>query len=125
MSKANQKSGLLKSKKAALTYFSDWAEIYFLILLFIGIILGIFSRNAVITYLIALVSGIFAGKIFYGRKQMEKVTYTLIIVGFILGYIIGAFQGDRRVTFVIFVIAAWGTYYLFNKGYVDKFLLKH
>ncbi len=103
------------NKKASLNYFSDWAEFFFLVLLFIGLIFGIMSPSAVITYLVAFFSGMMAGRLFYERKNKGRAPYLLIIIGFIMGYVIGTFHGDRKISFLLFLFGAALSYYLFDK----------
>ncbi|MBD3163736.1 hypothetical protein GF323_00890 [Candidatus Woesearchaeota archaeon] len=110
-------------KKAAFDFFSDWAEFFFLVLLFTGLILGIFSPSAVITYLIGFFSGMMAGRLFYERKDKGRAPYMLIIIGFVMGYVIGTFHGDRRVTFLLFVIGAVLMYYLLDRKIIKDTLL--
>ena len=109
---------VLTKKAAAFTFFSDWAEFFFLVLLFIGLFIGIVSPSAVITYLIGFFSGVMAGRLVFERKNKLKAPYLLIIIGFIIGYVIGTFYGDRRITFLLFVFGAVLTYYLLDKGYI-------
>ncbi len=103
------------TKKAKFDYFSDWAELFFFVLLFIGLIFGVTSPSAVITYLIGFFSGAMAGRLIYERKNKLKAPYLLIVIGFIIGYVIGTFHGDRRITFLLFIFGAVLTYYLLDK----------
>ena len=112
------------NKKAAFAFWSDWAEFFFFVLLLIGIIFGVLSPSAPITYLIGFFSGMMAGRLFYERKDKGRAPYLLIVIGFIMGYVIGNFRfGDRRITFLLFLFGAALTYYLFDKKIIkDTFI---
>ncbi|MCK5282327.1 MAG: hypothetical protein KAK00_02875 [Nanoarchaeota archaeon] len=111
------------NKKAALNFFSEWAEFFSLVLLFIGIFIGIISPSAAITYLVAIFAGFFAGRLLYERKEKLKAPYLLIIIGFIMGYVIGTFYGDRRITFILFLIGTALGYFLFDKKIIKDIFL--
>jgi len=104
------------SKKGGMDWYSNWSEIIFLVLLFVGIVFGIFSPSAVITYLIGFFSGAMSGRLMWERKEKFKAPYLLIVIGFVIGYVIGTFHGDRRITFLLFVFGAVLTYYLYDRG---------
>lgn len=114
----------LRNKKAALDFFSDWAEFFFLVLLFIGIIFAVSSTSAVITYLVGFFSGMMAGRLIYERKEKLRAPYLLIIIGFIMGYVIGNFRyGSRVIIVLLFVFGAALMYYLLDKKIIkDKFI---
>ncbi|MBS3136678.1 hypothetical protein J4401_07030 [Candidatus Woesearchaeota archaeon] len=103
------------NKKAEFSYYADWAEFFFFVLLFVGIVLGVLSPNAVITYLIATASGMLAGRVFHHRRYKGRAPYTLLIVGFIMGFVIGTFRGERTISFLLFVLGGVFSYYLFDK----------
>jgi hypothetical protein len=109
--------------KRGLAYWSEWAEFFFFVLLFVGIVIGILSPSAAITYLVGFFSGMMAGRLLYERKNKGRAPYLLIIIGFLMGYVIGTFYGDRRITFLLFVFGAVLSYYLFNKKILkDKWI---
>ncbi len=111
------------SKRGALDYFSNWAEVFFLILLFTGLVFGVMSPSAVITYLVGFFSGMMAGRLFYERKDKGRAPYLLIIIGFVMGYVIGTFHGDRRVTFLLFIFGAALSYYLFDRKIIKDIFI--
>ena len=82
----------------------------------VGLLIGIASPSATITYLVGFFSGAMAGRLLYERKNKLRAPYLLIIIGFIIGYVIGTFYGDKRITFLLFIFGAVLTYYLFDKG---------
>jgi len=104
--------------KKGLKYFSDWAELFFLVLLGIGLMVGISSPSAVITYLVGFFAGVMAGRLIYERKNKLRAPYMLIVIGFVIGYVIGTFYGDKRVTFLLFIFGAVLMYYFLDKGII-------
>ena len=110
-------------KKGVFDYFTDWAEFFFLFLLFVGLILGIMSPSAIITYLVSFSSGMMAGRLFYERKGKGRAPYLLIIIGFVMGYVIGTFHGDRRVSFLLFIVGTALAYYLFDRKIIKDIFI--
>jgi hypothetical protein len=105
----------MMNKKAAFAYWSEWAEFFFFVLLFIGLIFGIGSPSAVITYFIGFFSGMMAGRLFYERRDKGRAPYLLITIGFIMGFVIGTFHGNRIITFLLFIFGAVLSYFLFDR----------
>ncbi len=111
------------NKKAAFDFWSDWAEFFFFILLFIGFIIGIFSHSAVITYLVSFTSGMMAGRLFYDKKDKGRAPFFLIIIGFLMGYVLGTFYGDKRITILLFIVGSIICYQLYAKKIIkDSFI---
>jgi hypothetical protein len=106
------------NKKAAFDFTSDWAEFFFLVLLFIGLIIGILSPSAAVTYLISGVWGFMAGRLLFERKGRGPAPYILIIIGFIMGFVIGSIMGERWITLLIFL----GTMILSYNLYLKKII---
>lgn len=101
---------------------NDWAEIIALVLLFIGIILGVLAPSVWFTYGIALITGLLSGRWWVRGKERGPGPYGLIIAGFIIGYVIGAFKGSRLLTFAIFMAGFFLMVRLSRKGaYKDLF----
>jgi len=88
------------------------------VLLFIGLVIGVRSPSAAVTYLVALVAGMITGRLLYDRKHKLRAPYMLIIIGFVIGYVIGSFYGNRFLTFLLFLFGATGMYYLLNKKFI-------
>ena len=106
-------------KKASGTFFNNWVEIIAGICLVIGFILAIFSRSAVVSYFVILFSGFMFGRWWFRYKTKEvRLPILIISVGFLIGFLIGSFYGDKRIMIVLFLIGIIGSYYLHDKGYV-------
>lgn len=104
--------------KRASGFFSNWAEVIFIIILIIGFLISIAATSAVISYMVIFVVGIMSGRLVYERKNKLIFPYTLIIIGFIIGYILGAFYGNKATILVLYLIGIWVGYQIFDKGII-------
>ena len=77
--------------------YKNWMEFFFLVLVIIGILIAFSSPSAFISYIMILLSGIFAGRLIYERKNKIQLPYFMIIAGFVIGYLIGVYYGSRRI----------------------------
>lgn len=96
-------------------FFRSWSEFLFFVLMIIGIIIALAAPSAVISYLVIFVSGMIAGRIMQWRQQKFHFPYYLVIIGFLIGYLIGVYYGDRKIVFILFVLGAFLSYYLYDK----------
>lgn len=96
-------------------YYRSWMEFWFFVLMIIGLLIALSAPSAVISYAIAFISGIFAGRLIYEKKDKIQFPYFMIIAGFVIGYMIGVYYGSRRVVIALFVIGALLSYKLYNK----------
>lgn len=113
---------MFDNKKGSFDYWQSWAEFYALLLLLIGFLFAVVIRSAWISFVVAFLAGLMAGRLIYGRKKKHKFTHYLIVVGFLFGYLVGSFGFDKKVIAVLFVAAALLSYYLHDKGYVEKII---
>ena len=81
----------------------------------IGFITALLAPSAIISYFIAFVSGMFAGRLIYERKNKIQFPYFMIIAGFVIGYLIGVYYGSRRIVILLFVIGAVLSYKVYDK----------
>ena len=96
-------------------FYKNWMEFFFVVLMFIGIFVALLSPSAVISYLIIFVSGMFAGRLIYERKNKIRFPYIMITAGFVIGYLIGVYYGNRGIVIALFVIGAIFSYKLYDK----------
>jgi len=89
-------------------------ELFFLVLMITGILIALSAPSAFISYIIILISGIFAGRIIYVRKNKIKFPYFMIIAGFVIGYLIGVYYGSREIDILLFGIGAFLGYKLYD-----------
>jgi len=98
-----------------LEFDKNWMEFFFLVLMVVGILIALASPNTFISYFIIFISGMFAGRLIYERKNKMQFPYIVIIAGFVIGYLIGIYYGSRRIAIVLFVIGAVLSYKLYDK----------
>lgn len=96
-------------------FYKNWMEFFFFALMIIGVIIALTAPSAVISYIIIFLSGMFAGRLIYEKKNKIQFPYFMIIVGFVIGYLIGVYYGSRGVAIVLFVVGAVVSYKLYEK----------
>ena len=96
-------------------FYKNWFELFFLMIMVVGIFIALSAPSAIISYIIIFLSGIFAGRLIYERKNKIQFPYFMIIAGFVIGYLIGIYYGSRRVVIALFVIGAILSYKLYDK----------
>ena len=96
-------------------FYKNFMEFFFLVVMIIGIVIALLVPNAIISYIIIFLSGIFAGRLIYARKKKTQLPYFMIIAGFAIGYLIGVYYGSKMVAVLLFVVGAIFGYKLFDK----------
>jgi hypothetical protein len=103
-------------KKGALDIFENWAEYVSFILLVIGFFLAAGSGSAIVSYVIIALCGMVGGRILFKFKTDLKIPWVVIMLGFLIGFTIGSFYGDKRIIVIGYVIGIALSYYLHDKG---------
>ena len=98
-----------------LDFYKNYYEYLFFALVVIGIVVALLAPSAVISYAVIFLSGIFAGRLLYSRKNKTQFPYLMVIAGFVIGYLIGVYYGSRRIAIALFAIGAVVGYKLFDK----------
>lgn len=96
-------------------FYKNWMEFFFFVLMVVGVIIALAATSAVISYIIIFLSGMFAGRLIYERRDKIQFPYLMIIAGFVVGYLIGVWYGNRIVVIVLFVVGAILSYKLYEK----------
>lgn len=96
----------------------DWVEYGAFILLIIGFILAALAGSAVIQYMIIFLCGLAAGRLWYRQKNHLKFPWVMILTGFLMGYVLGSFYGDKKIIVLLFIIGGIVSYYVHDKGYI-------
>ncbi|MFT4343987.1 MAG: hypothetical protein ACMXYE_04540 [Candidatus Woesearchaeota archaeon] len=93
-----------------------------LILIIIGFVLAISTGSAMIYYIVALLAGIFFGRIWHQTKSEPQFKYFILITFFMIGFIIGNIfsrYGNYKVTIIVYLIGiAIG--YTIDKQFSEK-----
>ena len=96
-------------------FYKNYWEFLFFVLAVIGIVVALLAPSAVISYVVIFLSGIFAGRLIYSRKNKVQFPYFMIIAGFVIGYLIGVYYGSKMIVALLFVVGAIIGYKLFDK----------
>ena len=96
-------------------YYKIWMEFWFFVLMLIGLAVALLAPSAFVSYLIALLSGFFAGRLIYERKHKISLPYIVAMAGYTIGYIIGAYYANRWIVFLLAVLGAVLSYELYNR----------
>ncbi|MAG73138.1 hypothetical protein CL620_02400 [archaeon] len=103
----------------------EWVEAFTVILLLIGFIIAIALKNPFLSYVLIFLAGMLAARGYYLRRKNEPILpFVLLILGFLLGYILGAFSGNRMLTFLFFAVGFFVSYYLHVKKIITIFKSK-
>ena len=98
-----------------LNIYKNWVELLFFAIMVIGILISLLAPSAAISYIIMFLSGMLAGRIVYQRKGRMNLHYFIIIFGFVIGYLLGAYYGSRLITGILFMAGAMASYRLYEK----------
>ena len=105
-----------------ITMWKNWAEVFFVVLLLIGFFVSIALPNPWINYLIIFLAGILSGRWIYMKKGKQPLfPFFLIIVGFLFGYMLGAYPSDiinAKIIAMLFILGGIIGYYIHKKGYI-------
>ncbi len=101
-----------------MNFSKDWAEISAFILLVIGFFLATSSGSAFLSYIIIFLCGMIVGRFWFQQRKNVKIPYFIVIVGFLIGYILGSYYGNKFVTLLLFLIGALFSYYLHENKYL-------
>jgi len=89
----------------------DWPQMIACGLLIIGFILAI-GTSVVLNYILIAFAGLIFGRTLATYEYKWPTTTLLIMVGFLGGFLLGAFRTDRRLIIVIFIVALVVSYFL-------------
>ncbi|MEM4366008.1 MAG: hypothetical protein QXN46_00180 [Candidatus Woesearchaeota archaeon] len=88
----------------AIDFGKNWAEFFIIVAFFIGFVLAIFSRSAIVLYALAALIGIMIGVWLRSIKGRKRVPLVFIFAGFVLGYLAGAIAANRTALLAITLI---------------------
>ena len=105
-----------------ITVWKSWAEIFFVLLLLIGFFISIAMPNPWISYFVIILAGLLSGRWIYKKKGKQPLfPFFLIIVGFLFGYMLGAYPLARvnvKAIAILFIVSTIIGYYIHKKGYI-------
>ena len=101
-------------------YWVDWPEIISFILLVIGFFVAIFADSAVIAYTLILLAGFMGGRIWFRIKLNMKVPWSIILMGFLVGFLLGSRYGDPKAIVLFYIFGIVISYYLHDTGIIKS-----
>lgn len=90
-----------KGASAPEGFYRDWPELFFLVILVLGLLIAMVSRSLIIDYLIIFFSGMLVGRLWYNRRYNQRFPVFIISIGYLLGFIFGSLIVHKK--------ADWGT----------------
>ena len=101
------------------SFWKQWGEIFFVILLIVGFLVAISIKIPLLAYIIIFCTGLMAGRIIFQKFGKRPLfPFFLIIIGFLFGYLLGSFNFNKIVITILFVIGVIFSYYIHKKGYI-------
>ena len=97
------------------SFYKNWMEMFFVMVMLLGIIIAVVVPSNIVSYMTITTAGVAAGKIIFDRKNKVRFPYILIITGFIIGYMIGAYDASRQLILILFVSGALVSYHVLEK----------
>jgi hypothetical protein len=97
-----------------------WPEIISFFLIVIGFFVSLGAGSAVIAYTLILLAGFVGGRVWFRIKQNLKISWSIILMGFLVGFMLGSRYGDRLMFFVFYIIGISISYYLHDKGIIKS-----
>ena len=102
-----------------MNFWENWAEIVTTIILIIGFILALSMNNPWFIYIVIFLAGLMAGRIFFSKIGKQPLfPFFLIIVGFLFGYMLGAFAANRKIIAILFFSGWIISHIVHKKGYI-------
>jgi hypothetical protein len=100
-----------------------WPEAIAITLLVIGFIFSISTiGSAMMYYIVAFLSGMFFGRLWYMARNTLKFKYLMMIFFFMLGFVIGNYvrgYGHPEITIMVLLLGIIISYYLHLRRYVE------
>jgi len=93
----------------------DWAEILFFIVMVLGAIIGLAAPSAFISYIIIAICGLYAGRVIFKTKNIILFPFILASLGFLIGFILVLYYGNRLAATIIFLIGIIAGYKVYQK----------
>jgi hypothetical protein len=99
--------------------FSDrWAELWGIVLLIIGFFAAMTAQTSISVYLITFIFGTLFGRwLWHLRRAFRGSTFT-ILLGFLIGVMLGAQFGDRKLIIVLFIVGIGVSVYAHQRNIV-------
>ena len=100
----------------------EWPEAFAVFFAALGFIIAILLQSPYYSYLSILLAGFLSARLFYIKKPKEPILpFILIILGFLLGYLLGAIWVNRYVILISYALGFGISWYLHKKKILGIF----
>lgn len=110
------------NKKGGGLYYK-WVEIFAVILMIIGILISLLGDSALINYIMIALSGFVVGRFYFLKKKFISFPFYFAIIGYLIGFTLGAFFRSRGNPVVIIII--YLAFIIIGKHVYKKKWLRH
>ena len=93
----------------------DWPETVGLLFLIIGLVLALFSGNAVVLYSVCFIMGLVFGRMWYKFRASHCIPLFLAVMAFFLGFILGGIWAHLRIIALALLAGILLGYWLHEK----------
>lgn len=105
-------------KQGKFSIADNWGEYLFYLLLALGFFISTSSGSAFISYIIIFLCGMMGGRLWFTMKKNLRVAWAMILTGFLVGFVLGSFYGDKKVIIILYVVGIGLSYFLHNRGLI-------
>lgn len=97
----------------------DWPELIAFFLLLIGFVLAI-GTSVVLNYVLISLAGLVFGRALVRWRKHHRFPTLLIVLGFLAGFLLGAFHTNRKLIVLLFVACILISYHLHKLGWISS-----
>lgn len=99
--------------------FEHWGEVVSILALIMGFIIAIVIDDLVSLYVVIFLAGVIAGRLYWEEEVVQPLAPIFFtIIGFLVGYVLGAFGSNRLIVIASFLIGFTGSNYAHRKGMI-------
>jgi len=99
---------MMFNNKKGMSWVDAWGEVLTTVFLIFGLLVSILVDSSLVSYIVILISGFMVGRVYHMRRHKIGVPFFLIIIGYLVGYILGAAIRDRGHWFFLLIFFAIG-----------------
>lgn len=106
--------------RKGVTMLENWPETLALALLIIGLALSLASGSAFLSYILIILCGGAAGRLWFSMNKSWKFAGTLLISGFLVGFLLGSYYANKIILTILFFVGAILSYYLHERKIIKS-----
>ena len=102
-------------------FWKNWVEVAAFSVLLIGFLFAVSMNNAFFVYIVIFVAGLLAGRYYFSKIGKQPLfPFFLIMIGFLVGYVMGTINANRKAVIILFFIGWIISHYAHKKGYIHR-----